>query len=116
MLRSRSITALSIVLASSLLSGGLFGCKARDPDTSLEELRGPVPLPSDSTQETPRGRSWEAVLQELLEAEMTEALGAEEGERTPPRWPSRAGGRTLVTRVGKLELRVPQDRAVPLPD
>jgi putative transposase len=53
----------------------------------------------------------EAVLQELLEAEMTEALGAEEGERTPLRWPSRAGGRTLVTRVGKLELRVPQDRA-----
>jgi putative transposase len=55
----------------------------------------------------------EAVLQELLEAEMTEALGAEKGERTPARLGHRSGyyGRTLVTRVGKLELRVPQDRA-----
>jgi Transposase, Mutator family len=54
----------------------------------------------------------EAVLQELLEAEMTEALGAEKGERTPLRLGHRSGyyGRTLVTRVGKLELRVPQDR------
>jgi putative transposase len=54
----------------------------------------------------------EAVLQELLEAEMTEALGAEKGERTPARLGYRSGyyGRTLVTRVGKLELRVPQDR------
>jgi putative transposase len=51
-----------------------------------------------------------------LEAEMSEALGGEEGERTPLRWPSRAGGRTLVTRLGKLELRVPQDRVVPLPN
>jgi transposase-like protein len=55
----------------------------------------------------------QAVLQELLEAEMTEALGAEKGERTPARVGHRSGyyGRTLVTRVGKLELRVPQDRA-----
>jgi putative transposase len=55
----------------------------------------------------------EAVLQELLEAEMAEALGAEKGERTPARLGHRSGyyGRTLVIRVGKLELRVPQDRA-----
>ena len=54
----------------------------------------------------------EAVLQELLEAEMTDALGAEKGERTPARLGHRSGyyGHTLVTRVGKLELRVPQDR------
>src|SRR5687768_18575161 len=54
----------------------------------------------------------QTVLQELLEAEMTEALGAEKGERTPDRLGYRAGyyPRTLVTRVGKLELRVPQDR------
>jgi putative transposase len=54
----------------------------------------------------------EAVLQELLEAEMTEALGAAHGERTPDRLGYRSGyyGRALVTRVGKLELRVPQDR------
>jgi putative transposase len=52
------------------------------------------------------------VLQELLEAEMTDALGAAKGERTAGRLGYRAGyyGRTLITRVGKLELRVPQDR------
>ena len=47
-------------------------------------------------------------LQEVLEAEMTEALGAEKGERASDR--SGYYGRTLITRVGKLELRVPQDR------
>ena len=52
------------------------------------------------------------VLQEVLEAEMTEALGAEKGERAVGRQGYRSGyyGRTLITRVGKLELRVPQDR------
>src|SRR6187399_2803546 len=52
-------------------------------------------------------------LQEVLEAEMTEALGAEKGERAAGRQGYRSGyyGRTLVTRVGTLELRVPQDRA-----
>src|SRR5580693_5694031 len=51
-------------------------------------------------------------LQEVLEAEMTEALGAEKGERVVGRQGYRSGyyGRTLITRVGKLELRVPQDR------
>ena len=53
-----------------------------------------------------------AVLQEVLEAEMTDALGAAKGERTAARLGYRAGyySRTLVTRIGKLELRVPQDR------
>jgi putative transposase len=53
-----------------------------------------------------------AVLQEVLEAEMTEALGAGKGERSAGRLGYRSGyyGRTLITRVGKLELRVPQDR------
>ncbi len=53
-----------------------------------------------------------AVMQEMLEAEMTDALGAEKGERTESRLGYRSGyyTRTLVTRVGKLELRVPQDR------
>jgi len=52
------------------------------------------------------------VLQELLEQEMTEAIGAEKGERSPGRLGYRSGyyGRALVTRVGKLELRIPQDR------
>jgi putative transposase len=51
-------------------------------------------------------------LQQTLEAEMDEALAAEKSERTPNRLGYRAGyyGRTLVTRVGKIELRVPQDR------
>ena len=54
----------------------------------------------------------QAVLQELLEAEMSEALGAAKGERTLGRLGYRSGyyDRTLVSRVGKLELRVPQDR------
>jgi putative transposase len=51
-------------------------------------------------------------LQQTLEAEMDEALGAEKSERTPNRVGYRSGyyGRTLITRVGKIELRVPQDR------
>src|SRR5262249_36890339 len=53
------------------------------------------------------------VVQEVLEAEMTEALQAEKGERTASRLGHRSGyyDRKLVTRVGVLELRVPQDRA-----
>lgn len=52
------------------------------------------------------------VLQEMLEAEMTAALGAAKGERSEGRLGYRSGSyaRTPVTRVGKLELRVPQDR------
>jgi putative transposase len=52
------------------------------------------------------------VVQEVLEAEMREALGAGKGERTESRVGYRSGYyvRSLVTRVGKLELRVPQDR------
>jgi transposase-like protein len=51
-------------------------------------------------------------LQEVLEAEMADAVGAAKGERTPARLGYRSGyyPRTLITRVGKLELRVPQDR------
>ncbi len=53
-----------------------------------------------------------AVLQEVLEAEMTETIGAAKGERNAERRGYRAGSyaRTIVTRVGKIELRVPQDR------
>jgi putative transposase len=52
-------------------------------------------------------------LQAVLEAEMTEALQAEKSERTEGRLGYRSGyyERKLVTRVGVLELRVPQDRA-----
>lgn len=52
-----------------------------------------------------------AVIQEFLEAEMAQAVGAEKGERAEGRLSYRSGyyTRSLVTRVGKLELRVPQD-------
>ena len=57
-------------------------------------------------------RLLERIVQEVLEGEMNETVGAEKGERTGNRQGYRSGyyGRTLVTRVGKLELRVPQDR------
>jgi putative transposase len=52
------------------------------------------------------------ILQEMLEAEMSEAVGAGKGERSAERCGYRSGyyARGLVTRVGKVELRVPQDR------
>jgi transposase-like protein len=52
-------------------------------------------------------------LQEVLEGEMTEFLGAAPRERTDGRSGYRAGyyNRGLVTRIGKLELRVPRDRS-----
>jgi putative transposase len=55
----------------------------------------------------------QAALEAALEAEMTEQLGAAKGERTEARLGYRSGyyHRSLITRVGTLELRVPQDRA-----
>ena len=52
------------------------------------------------------------VVQQVLESEMDEALQASKGERNSSRLGYRSGyyNRTLVTRVGKLELRIPQDR------
>ena len=54
----------------------------------------------------------QAVLQEVLETEMDEALQAGKHERSADRLGYRSGyyRRSLVTRVGQLELRVPQDR------
>jgi putative transposase len=54
----------------------------------------------------------EQAVQQILEAEMQEVLQAGKSERTETRLGYRAGyyHRTLVTRVGKIELRVPQDR------
>jgi putative transposase len=54
----------------------------------------------------------ERVVQELLEAEMTEHIGAAPYERTDKRTGHRNGykPRTLRTRVGTLNLLVPQDR------
>jgi putative transposase len=54
----------------------------------------------------------ERVVQQLLEAEMTEHIGASPYERTENRTGQRNGykRRTLRTRVGTLNLLVPQDR------
>jgi transposase-like protein len=51
-------------------------------------------------------------LQEVLEGEMAAFIGAAPSERTDSRQGYRAGyySRSLVTRIGKLELRVPRDR------
>jgi transposase-like protein len=52
------------------------------------------------------------VVQQILESDMEEVVGAGKSERTEARRGYRSGyySRTLVTRVGKLELRVPRDR------
>jgi hypothetical protein len=52
-------------------------------------------------------------LDQILQAEMTDFLGAAPGERNPARGGYRAGyyERGLVTRVGKIELRIPRDRS-----
>jgi putative transposase len=51
-------------------------------------------------------------LDQILQAEMTDFLGAAPGERNSSRLGYRAGyyERGLITRVGKIELRVPRDR------
>ena len=55
----------------------------------------------------------QATLQQILECEMDELLQARRGERNDERTGYRSGSyeRSFITRVGKLELRVPQDRA-----
>jgi putative transposase len=52
------------------------------------------------------------VLEQVLESEMEETLGAAKSQRTEGRSGYRSGyyTRSLVTRVGNIELRVPQDR------
>jgi putative transposase len=51
-------------------------------------------------------------VQQMLEEEMTATVGAAKGERTGARRGYRSGyyERNLITRVGTLEIRVPQDR------
>lgn len=54
-----------------------------------------------------------AAIQAALEAEMTQALAAERSERVDGRLGYRSGwySRSLITRVGSIELRVPRDRS-----
>jgi putative transposase len=74
---------------------------------SLAEIKALLEEESDFLRPMVRG-----VIQEFLEAAMAEAVGAEKGERVEGRVSYRSGyyARSLITRVGKLELRVPQDR------
>lgn len=74
---------------------------------SLSEVKGQLLQDRDFLKELLR-----EVIEEALEQQMDETLGAEKGERTPTRIGYRSGyySRTLITRVGKLELRIPQDR------
>lgn len=59
------------------------------------------------------GAAVKAAIEAALGSEMTETLGAAKVERTETRLGYRAGyyHRSRITRVGTLELRVPQDRA-----
>ena len=82
----------------------MTGNQCKKPKIKLQEIFG---VEKEGLKELLR-----EVLQEVLEQEMTDALGAEKGERTSGRVGYRSGyySRSLVTRVGKLELRIPQDR------
>src|SRR3984885_5983587 len=86
----------------------------RNPVMTKSEAKPAIAAVNELFSKSPDGlrEIVRAVMQEMLEAEMTDALGAEKGERTAARLGYRSGyySRTLVTRVGKLELRVPQDR------
>ena len=86
----------------------------RNPAISKTEAKPAAAFVNELLSKSPDGlrEIVRAVMQEVLEAEMTDALGAKKGERTVARLGYRSGyyTRTLVTRVGKLELRVPQDR------
>ena len=83
-------------------------------DNAKEKKQGWKAVFMEALKEEDDGfrRLLEGVVQDVLEAEMDETVGAEKSERTGTRRGYRSGyyGRTLVTRVGKLELRVPQDR------
>ena len=74
---------------------------------SVAELKEVISQDADFLRPLVQG-----LVQELLESEMEESLGAGRHERTSSRKGYRSGyyNRTLVTRVGKLELQVPQDR------
>jgi putative transposase len=74
---------------------------------TLQEIKAMVDEDSEFLRPMVR-----AVIQEFLEAEMAEAVGAQKGERIEGRLSYRSGyyARNLITRVGKLELRLPQDR------
>ena len=76
-------------------------------DRTAEEMKALMSEPSEAVRELVR-----EAIQQILESEMDEAIGARRGERTEARLSLRSGyyERSFITRVGKLELRIPQDR------
>jgi len=87
---------------------GVHAMTKRQGKTGSIEVKGLLERDEDFVR-----AAVEMLVQAALEAEMAEAIGAEKGERTATRLAYRSGyySRSLVTRVGTLELRVPQDRA-----
>ena len=86
---------------------------SQDDHTLKQRLRQQL----QALQETGAGTDWlhelvEWLVQELLELEFSEFLGAEPYERNTDRQGYRNGyrQRELFTRVGRLTLRVPRDR------
>ena len=67
------------------------------------------------TKDEAFGKLMEALLNQVLQAESTEQLGASNYERSQERSDYRNGvrTRTLTTRIGKIELQVPRHRNVP---
>ena len=78
-----------------------------DVNAAIVSLKELLSGDDDFVREAVRG-----YLQDVLEEEMTAAVGAGKGERSLSRLGYRSGyyERALVTRVGRIELRVPQDR------
>ena len=74
---------------------------------SLDEVKGLLERDNDFLR-----TMVQTIVQQTLEEEMEAAIGAGKSVRTDTRVSYRSGyySRTLITRVGKLELRVPQDR------
>jgi putative transposase len=93
---AESVAGLDVQLAHELIE------KARQSGVSLV---GPEGLLAGVTR---------TVLQTALDAEMTEHLGYEPGDRSAPRGENHRNGsspKTVRTEVGPVELRVPRDRA-----
>ncbi len=82
---------------------------SKNTNPSLEELK--ALLGSGESREALR-LLLQSMVQEILETQMSELLQAQRHERSSARSGYRSGhySRTLITRIGVLELRVPQDR------
>jgi len=82
---------------------------ARQQKTTVHGIDAKAVLSADSEFLT---RIVSEALQDVLEGEMIDTLGVAKGERSEARRGYRSGSyrRSLHTRVGTIELRVPQDR------